>query len=310
MTSKRNERHDLNQKIISLLNKLEGANSSGAEESALDSLWEGFFKLLNDMDLELLPYGAVSQFIYKNNINDIEYFFNSIEDKIEERFKDTQDNVNYRKAVKLLEHLELANQQKVNLFSKQEEDIRNMESKINEINRLTSEVSHIKKEYENIKEDINQVTSSLISILGIFAAILIGAFGAIQSFSSLFSNAHVLSLGKLIIISSIGASSVIMILFFLLNGVAKLTGKRLWSTTDEKGKILQKYPIIVLLYCGLIFLALIGSALELSNIDIKFAMQGLWWLLPIIWVLICIVIFSEKTVKEIWEMILSNRNKS
>lgn len=63
--------------------------------------------------------------------------------------------------------------------------------------------------------------TNFITILGIFAAILMGAFGSIQAFSSLFDNAVFLDLGKLLIISSVGASSVVLILFFLLNGIAE-----------------------------------------------------------------------------------------
>ena len=286
MTSRHNSRHTLNQKIVNLLNKLEGAISSSADESAREALWEEFFQLLEKMDLELLPYGAVSQFVYKNNIDDIEYFFNSIEEEIDKRFKEPEKDIDYRKAVKLLEHLELANQQKVNLFLKQEENIRKMGLKIQEMNRLTKEVTSVKEQYENVKNDVNQITSNLISILGIFAAILIGAFGAIQAFSSLFSNAHVLSIGKLLIISSIGASSVVTILFLLLNGVAKLTNKKLWSSVKEHSTLFEKYPLIILIYCGLVFLGLIGSALELSNSRIHFSWTGLWWLLPGIWLVV------------------------
>lgn len=102
---------------------------------------------------------------------------------------------------------------------------------------MRKDYSDLKKQYSELKNEANKqyqsILAQFIAILGIFAAILMGAFGAIQGFTSLFSNAHKLSMGEILIISSIGASSIILILFFLLNGISKLIGRSLWSI-DKK----------------------------------------------------------------------------
>lgn len=300
MISDQTTRNAIRQQLVNILNRLEGASSSGVEEEASKELWEEFFSLINQLDMELLPYGAVSQFVYKNANEDIAYFFEYIESKVEIRFSDTKDNNDYIKIVKLLEHLELANQQKGYLFLQQESDIRKIEKNLEEFYQVSSEIENIKSDFKEVKSNfekidkqINQITSNLISILGIFAAILIGAFGAIQAFSSLFTNAHSLSIGKLIIISSIGAAAVILILFFLLNGIAKLTDRNLWSTKEESSSNFKKYPLIVWTYSAIVFTALIGAALELSNFNMKFAWEGLWWLLPIIWGITCYFSYNK-----------------
>ncbi|HDU0724813.1 TPA: hypothetical protein REO55_002105, partial [Staphylococcus pseudintermedius] len=72
---------------------------------------------------------------------------------------------------KIIEHIKLAISQKEGLYVKQ---------KI-EINELTKTISETKEVYDNM-------VSNYISILGIFAAILMTAFGGIQVFTGLFNN--------------------------------------------------------------------------------------------------------------------------
>lgn len=298
--------------LLIVLTRLEGGLSSGAGDK-IDETWEEFFQIIASLEREILPYSAVSQFVYSNDNVDLEYFIENIHGRVEDNYNKDEKDQDYIKAKKLLEHLDLAYQQKTFLFLKQEATIGQISSDIQVLEKVSSEVTKVKEEVTEVKEEvteakeevkatkkefnkiekaINQITSNLISILGIFAAILIGAFGAIQAFSSLFSNAHLLSFGKLIVLSAIGAASVILILFFLLNGIAKLTERKLWSA-NEGSPLVKKYPILFLAYSGIVFTALIGAALELSNIEINFALQGFWWLLPIIWGIGCYRYFKS-----------------
>ncbi|WP_339213964.1 hypothetical protein [Ornithinibacillus sp. FSL M8-0202] len=219
-------RQELSEKLIDNLHKLHGATSSGIDESEKEKLFQDFFSLLDDMSLDLLPYSAASQFIYSNINDEGFYFIQAIEEKIVENFKETDET--YKKGLKIVEHLELAQQQKEALFAKQEKKIKEYSyiqdhliertHKIEEIQKTTKK---LQKDTELLQTQNNKMITNFITILGIFAAILMGAFGSIQAFSSLFDNAVFLDLGKLLIISSVGASSVVLILFFLLNGIAE-----------------------------------------------------------------------------------------
>ena len=68
------------------------------------------------------------------------------------------------------------------------------------------------------------------------------------------------------IIFSLGSMSILFVLFFLLYGLSKITGKSLASKTDTSN-IFLKYPTIVVMVGILIFIMLIGAALLLSNIE-------------------------------------------
>ncbi len=181
--------------------------------------------------------------------------------------------------------------------------VRHIDLALIQITKFAStKIEHLQSEYDNLKEQYLELNTQLtnlkdeaelqyknmltqyISILGIFAAILMGSFGAIQGFSNIFAKADKIPLGKLLIISSVGGSSVILILFFLLNGIAKLTNRSLSSVTDENATLLRKHPTIVLSHGILVSITLIGGALILSNIELNFAWEGLWWVVPVLWV--------------------------
>lgn len=181
---------------------------------------------------------------------------------------------------RILRHINLAIVQK-NSF---------MKMQLHEIDKVKSDYHLLKSDYEKLREDANEkyenLTTHFITILGIFAAILMGAFGAIESFSDLFSNAHTLSLGVLLIISSIGAASVLLILFFLLNSIAKLTEKSLASDKNRNSPLILRYPILTVSYGILIFILLIGAALELSNTEVILSHKLWWWILPVLWLIL------------------------
>lgn len=189
---------------------------------------------------------------------------------------------------KILRHIDLALVQKYTL----------MRMQMKEIEALRREQQQLINRYDQLKQEAETqnrtILTQFITILGIFAAIMMGAFGAIQGFASLFAMAHELSIGKIFIISSIGASSVILILFFLLNGIAKLTERSLSSTNKVDGSLLEKHPSLVIVHCILIFISLIGASLELSNVHLQFAGQGFWWALPFIWFIYMILAIQKK----------------
>src|SRR5690625_126565 len=290
-TSRRKQR----EKLLSKLNELQGATASGVEDEATDNISKGFFLLLAALPFDLLPYTAISQFVYRDESEDLPYFIEALESIITEKYSGNSENVNYKKGIKLIEHMELAQQQKDNLFEKHEKEIQKIKSHNNILMSSMKQTRKLKEEIENLQDENKRIITNFISILGVFAAILMGAFGAIQGFTSLFANAHKLELGIIMIISSIGASSVLLILFFLLNGIAKLTDKSLSSTSKENGTLIEKHPTLIITHGILITVSLIGASLKLSNIRLYLAYQGLWWILPCIWIIYFIVAINKKS---------------
>lgn len=280
----------VNEQLIKILNKLHKATFSVDNKSEIDELFKQLLDILNHFRLELLPYAAITQFVYANESEDFPYFIQKLYDLINENFTD-DTNEEYQKCMKLVEHIDLAQQQKDVLFNKQEADINIIKNLTKQVMNKTDEIEDLSKKIEELQKSNEQMVSNFINILGIFAAILMGAFGAIQGFTSLYKNANNLSIGKIFIISSIGASSVILILFLLLNAIAKLTGKTL--SNQENGKLLLRYPTLVITFYIIIAILLIGAAIELSKIDLQPPYHYIWWMLPLAWIIYVLCIYDK-----------------
>ena len=87
---------------------------------------------------------------------------------------------------------------------------------------------------------------------------MMGAFGAIQRFSAIYSNHNDYSFTKIILISSFGLFSLISILYILLSSISKLVGKELRSGYSSEN-VFSKYPIYS--HSLLVILAISMSAL-------------------------------------------------
>lgn len=294
---------------IEPLQSNEAAASSEGDHSnsrKLDRQFKLFMEALEETTFMhyIIPYDKITKCVFENTpVEDLDEFtkdlrsrgdsYFSTKEEIEEKPTSIanpreEELDSERMYYKILRHIDLALVQKYTLMSMQMKEI---EALRREQQQLINRYDELKHEAET--QNRNMLTQ-FITILGIFSAILMGAFGAIQGFANLFDNAYRLNLGLILIISSIGASSVLLILFFLLNGIAKLTGRSLSSTNNSEKSILAKHPTLVIVHGILILIALIGASLELSNITIRFAWQGLWWLFPTFWLVYIIIALSTK----------------
>lgn len=214
---------------------------------------KGFVEM-KKITLEFLPYAAVTNFIYGHKDTQDFAYFNSIYlshllyykehyifsvcnhcqqgQCVEEHVYCPGCENSIKVAFKVYEHMHLAQQQLDSFFHKHQEDIEEIQSNLEEL--------------EELKAEIKEISSSYISILGIFAAILMGAFGAMQGFSSLFENASELKMSKLLVISGVGGLTVIAILHMLLHSVAKLSGRSIRSVEDDYAPFYKKYPFFTL----------------------------------------------------------------
>lgn len=214
-----------------------------------------------EVNTNLIPYSEITNIIFShydyngNESSFTEQWKSEFEKHIVKRFsdKDTQttDNTpttedlfskpsssemtslniddNYQNALlviyKLIQHAELAISQKQNLYQSLKDDVDN----------LTGNVYSASEKYNNMM-------SNFISILGIFAAIMMATFGAIQGFTAIFSNENNYSLTAIIIISCFGLFGLVSILFILLYSIARLMDKDL-AVYSHPNTIFTKYPV-------------------------------------------------------------------
>ena len=258
----------------------------------IEEKMDDLFKTLDTKFFEnnIIPYDGLTKLIFSRGRFDgeqITSFLAYMDDYSNKKYTSDKPET-LRVFLKIYRHINLAKIQHDQINAHHREEIvtlkkENAELK-KEIDSQFDKINRLRDEIVEVKDNASSITTQFIAILGIFASILIGAFGAIQGFTSLFENADKLGLGKVFIIFSLGSMSILFVLFFLLYGLSKITGKSLASKTDTSN-IFLKYPAIVVMVGILIFIMLIGAALLLSNIELKLAWQGLWWCLPVFWAL-------------------------
>lgn len=182
--------------------------------------------------------------------------------------------------------------------TKFEELSTNVEQFNPKIKKYGLELQEFEKKFEKVEQSTEQITVTLISILGIFAAILLGAYGAIQGFSNIFANAADMNTGKILILSSIGGSAVLLILFFLLSSIAKMTDRNFGNGGNA---FVTKHPIMFYSHCLLFIVFSCGAVLELINSNVTPDKSWLW---IIILLLVIIQILFVASTKSLWGILL------
>ena len=244
-------------------------------------------RTMGELDVDFLPYSAITALVYNKYIDsmtmkkksghvDLDSFLNYYNDNLQQ-FENDKECVkcnqgqmcngcsqSYRVALKIYEHLELAQQQLDSLFSTHEQKISEIEDAILEVENLKKDNEEFVEKLERLELEIQKSTSSYISILGIFAAILLGAFGAMQGFTSLFENASSMKLSKLLIVSGVGGLTVVTILHMLLDAIAKLSNRSIRSTTETDAPFYKNYPFLSVALYSL-------WAVIISGVSLKYA---------------------------------------
>lgn len=250
-----------------------------------------------------IPYSAISSFIFdkgtKNMSEDFSrtefemwYFSNrylkSLEKYIQGACKEkgscsnhnlcNQCEGNYIVGLKVYEHIELAHNQVKSLFEDHDAKIKQLQSALDMAKDTEKEMRATVKELE---EKSRNITSNYIAILGIFAAALMGAFGGITGFTSLFQHLDNVALGTILIVSGLGGLTVVAVLFILLQSIARLTDRSL-GYFDHSVALHLRYPVITTSVLLLVTVSFAGAALNLSLAPPQISWAGFWWVLPII----------------------------
>lgn len=185
------------------------------------------------LDEDVVPYTSITKFIYEETKYKRE-LYDVLSDRLDNDWEIYQeknsslDDKSKRIFLKIKEHISLSSFQRNHLDDRMRKRLTETMSKIDEMN---SKVKKLSDELDEVEKKAHKKADSLvvhfITILGIFAAIMMGTVGAFQGFTSIFRNAENLPIGKILIISSAGASGVTLILFLLLYSISKLTSFKL-----------------------------------------------------------------------------------
>lgn len=251
-----------------------------------------FLKALKSYDFNALPYHTLTMLVYTPENDEIEYFADSIHRAISESDCDLETK---KKTLKIRLHLLLAEQQKQSLYTKQDEKIKVLDEESKKLKKTIGDIEDVANKVEitseNTEKKYNDIISQYISILGIFAAILMTAFGGIQAFSSIYKD-NSFPLKDSLLIACIGFMGILLLIFILLNGIAKLTDKNIDSS---EGKWFNRHPTLInsfILLSTIIVFILVSKIVGIPSV----LTDNNWlWLLVILYPGIMFYFFNRKS---------------
>lgn len=282
---------ELEDRFGDLLRELYSDKQFKTPSANIENIESGkkFINYLDEIDGNFLPYHTLTQFVYDPDAErEISQFATIIYETIK-----NNNNINNEtkdKALKIRQHLLLAEQQKNSLYHEQQNEIKNINNSIVETNNSMQES---KKELKETKKIYDNMLSQYISILGIFAAILMTAFGGIQAFTAIYSN-NSFSLVDSLLIACVGFLGILLMLFLLLNSIAKLSGKSLDSNKSENDWY-RRHPTIINSFIILSSLSLLLISYKISINPPTISWWGWVYVAPIIYLLFMLRAFNNFT---------------
>lgn len=241
------------------------------------------------------PYSVVTEYVYSNEEHESEYnevalhnldelknyCTNKNDEKIIELFKEKFiSNYNLSKMqkefmMKVAEEAVITSKEAKEISKKAKESSNKAKGISNEAEIKIKDVTKQIKEIEQIK---GTIYTEFIAILSIFSALIFGLFGGFQGLSeAIVKLSKTWSVGRVLIISSGIMMCLTLLIFGLLQWVAKITGRKLTSCyCYEKNELCEhtlfnRYKTLFSLVFSFIFTFILGEYIEIfgnySNIS-------------------------------------------
>lgn len=264
---------DGQDKLYDLLAELVFIADISDNETKIKDFFHGFTEVYSSGEYRHSYYEISS---YLDNLNPDER--DSLEGNIEQilLFSSSQDtHSNTTKSLaKLLDHVSLERLRMARI-----EKIKYVGNKISQqMNQTKDEITAKRKEMEEIDQKINSIHSETISILGIFAGLVIGFATSFQLLSNSLSNLNDVLISKLLIFVSVVGIILFNCLFFLMFAVARVSGRSLAMKCkrencdkcpyDKKckstiGQFFRKYPYVLWFNIAMVIIILAGIGFKL-----------------------------------------------
>ncbi|MBM0064908.1 hypothetical protein [Alkalicoccobacillus gibsonii] len=234
---------------------LDGLFSETSKDENVENVAYEEFKLLlktlEDIPLKKMPYAEITRVLYREAKPEL---LGIIEGVNGDNWRTYENEFFFElgkeldeKVFKLIEHITLSVLQRTHITDELENQVFEVNEQLltskKEYQSFEIKIKEYKNEIEDLKSKYNGIVTQFIGILGIFSAVLIGTFGGIQGFTSLFNNAENLPMGKILFVSSIGAASIIFILFFLMHSLSRLIGFNLSSCNCNNQRLFKRKEI-------------------------------------------------------------------
>lgn len=264
-----------------------------------------------------VPYDLLTTYIFKNDIDNADELI-ALFDFSEEKFKGNIENYDEYKNVEnffdsIRRHVNLAVIQQKHIMESSKEaleisrqaetkievaelNLRILEAKINKANKTIKEMEKIK----------GSIYTEFIAILGIFSALIFGLFGSFDGLSkAIIEISSNWSMGKVLIISSGIMLSLTLLIFALLQWVARITGRKLNSCDCYKnGKecnhsLFKRHRTLFSAIFSFIFVFILGEYIEsyevlygihAFSLNNKLLFSLLAWGIPILLLILVIAV--------------------
>lgn len=258
--------------IKELLDEICDKDPLEMNEEFIQNICEKIDNYYNESETKRHSYSDIASYVYEIKKDDYEYIIGNLE-CIYEFYKRKDDNDGRIRIFKLIDHIKLETNRTHGItqiyLSKVSEEISQLvqtslkksidliDSKEKDFKEtIGKQEIEMKRQFEKHTSEIDKINSNLISVLGIFGAIIVAFFGGLNLLGSVLQNMHSVSIYRLVFISIIMIMGLFNIIFLLLYCISKLTQKNLWSNCREcmdcsaqNNKIeclYSKYPLVII----------------------------------------------------------------
>lgn len=220
-------------------------------------------------------YAKISAFIYSCDKGDIEYITENLDNLYKIMIKDKS---HYASNVsKLIDHIELEDQRESHIQDIYMDSIQKKMSLQRKINKaelarqrsdlheeLKSAKESLEIEYISQRQKIEALNNNIVSVLGIFGAIIVAFFGGLSFLGGVLDNMHNVSAYRLSFIGSLYLIGLFDVIFLLFYCISKIVDKPIWSLSATKSKcadckksnnfgcLIKKYTLVVYFNIGLL----------------------------------------------------------
>lgn len=251
------------------------SNNESLDEKKKKEYSDFFINESSEEFIEDIPYDIITEFIYEKNIYNIENLntiFRELEETIERDTKsDTDKKILAKKCLKkLIRNIRLALVQQKYISDKRNE-IYILNSKIDE---AQATLQRVQKELDDKVKDVEKnIYSNQMSVLGIFASVVVVFIGGFGASVNLISNlVNSVPLTKILMISSLLFMGIACIVYLLLVISSRIT--KHGNIPEVANKTFYRIFRILALLC--LVSALIYQ-LQFSRTSFSLIQQGIWY---------------------------------
>ncbi|KRG12648.1 hypothetical protein [Lederbergia galactosidilytica] len=249
-------------------------------------VFEAYFR-----ENEILTYNDITTAIYNGTPEKLEQLQENWSKLMEHQTQwDLEPEMN-EKFRKIDDHFLLATTQRSFILDNVESLKSQLDQKSNELDILTQELEEARKTVDELKDIKTRIYTEFVAILGIFTAVVLGAFGSLQIIGSVFTNIKDVPTGKLLVFSSLTSIGVTILLFLLMKWISYIVQR---DSNSKWGSSFKENIFLVMGLSVMLYIMIVGFFLynsEPKNFIMQLFSEGVWGLIIFIIISLITVVF-------------------